>query len=118
MLGMKDKTINNTLIALHKEMTRNGLEGLPHVEALLTIRGVDLPSYPKRLPTNGQYKGRMRRMVLAAIKEGHNTPRDITLVLGPPDVSYALMYQRVYQALLRLERRGLVKRKGRVWLAP
>ena len=118
MLGMQDKTINNALIALHKEMTRNGLEGLSHVEALLALRGVDLPSYPKRLPTKGQYKGRMRRMVLAAIKEGHNTPRDITLALEAPDVPYALMYQRVYQALLRLERRRLVKREGRVWLAP
>lgn len=112
---MQDRTINNVLLELHKDMTRNGLDGLSHVEALLTLRGVDLPCYPKRLPTNGQYKGRMRRKVLAAIKEGHNTPRGITLALEAPDVPYTLMYHRVYQALLRLEQREMVRREGRVW---
>ncbi|WP_159458612.1 hypothetical protein [Roseisalinus antarcticus] len=41
---MQDKTIDNALLALRKDMIRNGGDGLTHVEALLTMRGVGLPA--------------------------------------------------------------------------
>jgi hypothetical protein len=38
---MLDKTITNALIALRKQIIRESLDGLPHVDALLAARGVD-----------------------------------------------------------------------------
>lgn len=116
---MQDRTIDNALLALRKEIVRHGRDGLDHVEALLTLRGVELPEYTRRLPINGTYKGRMSRKVLGAIEGGHRTPEAITQALQAEGVSYQLMYQRVYQALLRLERKGKVRREGQWWrLAP
>ncbi|MTJ05746.1 MAG: hypothetical protein FH759_13765, partial [Sediminimonas qiaohouensis] len=52
---MQDRTIDNALLALRKEIVRHGRDGLDHVEALLTLRGVELPEYTRRLPINGTY---------------------------------------------------------------
>jgi len=41
---MQDKSINGALLALRKQIIRGDLDGLAHVEALLVLRGADLPA--------------------------------------------------------------------------
>ena len=63
---MLDKTIDSALLNLRRDLIRGAGDGLAHVEALLTLRGVALPEVrPKRAPgCAGQ--GVMARMALAA----------------------------------------------------
>ena len=57
---MQDKTINNALLALRKQIIREGGNGLDHVQALLEQRGVNMPRVlpPKR--SDVAKRGQMR----------------------------------------------------------
>lgn len=115
---MQDRTINNALLALRKQMIREGQDGLVHVEALLADRGVQMPAV---LPAKGldvARRGQMRRQVLEAIRDGA-TLRQVTAHVASlrPELSERQAYIRSGQCLARLKRDGRVKREGRVWLA-
>lgn len=116
---MQDGTINNALLALRKQMIREGQDGLTHVEALLTARGVYMPAVlPAKRPDVAR-RGQMRRQVLEAVRGGA-TLRQVAAHVASlrPELSERQAYIRSGQCLARLKAGGRVKREGRVWLAP
>ena len=116
---MQDRTINNALLALRKQIIREGGEGQDHVEALLQMRGVDMPRVlpPKRKDVAG--KGLMTRLVLDALRDGPKSAETVTAYVAPrrPELSPEAAKKRTALALTKAKKRGLVRREGRVWLA-
>ena len=117
---MQDKTINNALLALRKQVIRENGDGRDHVEALLQMRGVDMPRIlpAKRQDVAG--KGLMTRLVLEALRDGPKTTEAVTAYVAPrrPELSPQAAKKRTALAMTKMKKRGLVKREGRVWLAP
>jgi len=116
---MQDRTIKNALLALRKQMIREGQEGLEHVEALLTARGVHMPAVLPAKRKDAARRGYMRLQVMQAVRGGA-TLRQVAAHVASvrPELSERQAYIRSGQCLARLKARGLVTRKGRVWLAP
>ena len=110
---MQDRTINNALLALRKA---GGTEG-KLAEVLLDMRGVAWGGWVQDGPMK---RGQAKRYVLDALRDGPMTAPDIGTLIreNRPDLSQRGATNRAYQALLRLEDKGLVRREGRVWLAP
>ena len=110
---MQDRTIDNALLALRKH---GGTQG-KLAEVLLDMRGVEPPRYYQNEPAK---RGQTARFVLTALQDGPKTCPQIAdaLALNRPDLARKVLLQRVYMALCRLESKGLVRREGRVWLAP
>lgn len=108
---MQDKTINNALFALRRE----GGEVQELAERLLTLRG--LHERP-RIIRGFARRGQMQRLVLEAIKAGHNSRPDIAAYVADkrPEMPPERAYKRVDSALKKLQAKGLVRREGRVWL--
>lgn len=106
---MQDKSINGALLALRKQIIRGKLDGLAHVEALLVMRGVDLPTVLPAKRCDVARKGHMARFVISAIKiEPRDVPTLGAMVMAEhSSLTRKAAYNRVYQALLRLERRGM-----------
>jgi len=65
---MQDRTINNALLTLRKQIIRGDGEGLEHVEALLAMWGVRLPQVLADMQHRAR-RGQMRRMVTQALAE-------------------------------------------------
>ena len=92
--------------------------GLEHVDALLRQLGVEPEALPMPRKIVKRFKrGELRRAICVALRDGPLTGAQITdKVRG--DMAYADVYRRVYGALDQMKAAGLVKREGRVWLAP
>lgn len=116
---MQDRTIDNALLALRKQIIREKLEGLEHVEALLAIRGVAMPRVMPAKAANTARRCAMRLMVLGALRDGPMTRKQIVAHIAPlrPDVPPERLYWRVDAALAKLHYAGKVRREGRVWVA-
>jgi len=113
---MQDRSIDNALLALRKQIIRDSLDGLDHVEALLQMRGV-APPKGKPKPANAARKGGMASMILDALRECPMTLTELVAWISPkrPDVSPERLYYRTASALTQLRIKGLVRREGRVW---
>ncbi|KZY31872.1 hypothetical protein A3731_22955 [Roseovarius sp. HI0049] len=115
---MQDRTIDNALLALLKQIIREDGDGLGYVEALLQMRGVDMPRVlpPKRKDVAG--KGLMTRLVLEALRDGPQTAEAVTAYVAPrrPELSPEAARKRTSLALTKMKKRGLVKRDGRAWI--
>ena len=113
---MQDRTIDNALLALRKQIIRGNLKGQSQVETLLRIRGAAFHSvYGK--PQNPARQGFMTWLVLEALRDG---PKRVTGVAAHvatkrPDISPDAAYKRTGQVLSKLKVKGLVRREGRVW---
>jgi hypothetical protein len=112
---MQDKTINNALIALAKQ---GGPQG-SIAEGLLLLRDVPLPIITQDRPLT---RGGTRKLILRALQEGPCTASCIGSLIQKrvTGISNRAAYNRGYQALLRLEGRGLVQKRDEwpraVWL--
>src|SRR6056297_2074461 len=117
---MQDRTIDNALLALRKQIIRDSLDGLDHVEALLQMRKVSGPFVMRPKPKDAARRGRMSALVLSALAEGGKTLPEVSGYVHQhrPELPYSAAYRRTGQALAKLKKRGLVRREGRVWLAP
>lgn len=112
---MQDKTIDNALRALcgrgdaQAELARD----------LLAMRGIEPPK-PSRYPKNAARNRETRQLVQDALRDGPKTTGQIgALILEQkPELSRRAANNRAYQALLRVEERGTVKRSDGVWLVP
>lgn len=112
---MQDRTIDNALLALRRQIIHGGGEGLEQVEHLLRLRGVPMP----RTQANVARRGQMQHLVLAAVSEGHRTRPAITayVVEHRADIPPDRAYWRVDAALAKLKRKGKVQDVGRgVWV--
>jgi len=107
---MQDKTIDNALLALRKQ---GGPQGTL-AEVLLDMRGVELPAWDQDRPFR---RGDSKLLVLSAPKEGGKTNSELGKLIqsSRPDFKHKEAANRSYQCLLRLERKGLVRREGQVW---
>ena len=114
---MQDKTINNALLALRKQIIRGDLDGLAHVEALLMMRGVPMPAVLPAKRKDVARKGHMAAMILDALRNVPKPLREVAAHVASkrPEIDERAAYVRTTQALDRLKRRGLVRREGRLW---
>ncbi len=117
---MQDKSINNALLALRKQITRGDGVGLAHVEALLALRGVHMPAVlPAKLPDAAR-RGHMARMVMDVLRDGPMTAREVAAYVSErrPEIDFDAAHKRAALALSKLKKAGLISREGRLWLAP
>ena len=103
-VDMQDKTLDNALLALRRQIIRSNGQGLDHVEALLTVRGVRIPRAVQVSPMS---RGECKRLVLSKLpcttaQAGRAIAEQV------PSASYRSAYHRAYMALRRLEDSGLV----------
>lgn len=114
---MLDKTIDSALLALRKNLVREGGEGLEHVEALLQMRGVDMPRVMPAKRQDAAKRGHMRLLVLEALRDGPKPLKGIAAHVSArrPEIGYSVAYTRCGQCLAKLRHAGLVKREGRAW---
>lgn len=116
---MQDKTIDNALLALRKQIIRGDGKGLEHVEALLSARGVPMPEVRPAKRPDAARNNQMRWLVLEALRDGPKTLREIVPVVCSkrPEIGPDATYVRTTQALNKMQIRGMVRREGRVWLS-
>ena len=112
---MLDKTITSALCQLRAQIIRGKLDGLEHVDALLTARGVDPAA--QHVPQKIAQRRDTSRLALNALRDGPKRAKDVAqhviAATGMPErQAKAIMYQAVYN----LHRRGLVARDGRLWV--
>ncbi len=116
---MQDRTINNALLALRKQIIRCDGAGRGHVVAMLRLRGVDMP---RVLPAKRQdvaRKGHMSKLVLEALRGAPMATTDVAAYVARnrPELTPETAKKRTALCLTKLKRRGLVWREGRVWSA-
>lgn len=101
---MQDKTIDSALLALRKQIIRSKSEGLAHVEALLTLRGVAMPMVLPAKKRDAARRGQMRALVLEALREGPKPLREIVAHVAArrPELEPRAAYMRTTQALVRM----------------
>lgn len=116
---MQDKTIDSALRHLHREALNGRHDGMEHIVALMALRGCK-PSVTHPHHSNAAKPGETKRLVLAALRGGPKTTEEMAerLMTQKPELLRNRAVNRVYQALLKLEKRGLVERDGKWRLAP
>lgn len=107
---MQDKTNDNALLALRKQIIRGDGDGLAHVEALLVQRGVHMTAVLPAKSKDVAGKGMMSLLVISALKHGpKRLPAIAALVdAARPEISHDAAYVRTTQTLDRLKRKGVV----------
>jgi hypothetical protein len=107
---MQDKTVNNALMALH----RTG-EARVHIDVLMALRG--FPE-PKCVHDRSLVRGKCKRLALFLLPCTTSVVADATQ-RELPDMTRTSAVNRAYQALLRLEEKGMVVQGfgpgGRLW---
>ena len=111
---MQDKSIDGALLALRKQIIRGDLDGLAHVEALLVLRGVQMPAVlpPKR--PDAARRGHMTMMISNALRDGPKPMHEIAAYIAArrPEIDSDVAYQRTTQALANMKFRGQVQNDG------
>jgi hypothetical protein len=107
---MQDKTIDNALLALRKQIIRGDGKGHDHVEALLVLRGVDMPRVQPAKRKDVARKGHMSKLVLEALRGSPMTTIEVAghvaryrSELTPEDAK-----KRTALCLTKLKARGMV----------
>jgi len=113
---MLDKSIDGALLALRKGLIRGGGEGLEHVKALLALRRVAMPRVLPAKPADTARRNVMRRLVLAALRDGPKGLRELVAYVSArrPELAPAAAYRRTEQAIQKLRMAGLVVREERM----
>jgi len=114
---MQDKSIDGALIALRKSIIRGNLDGLAHVEALLTIRCVPMPRVMPAKRPDAALRGHISRLVIDALRGGPMTLRALSdrVAEARPEIGPRAAYIRTGQVLARLKLADKVRRNGRMW---
>ena len=115
---MQDKTINNALLALRKQIIRANGDGLAHVEAMLVMRGVHMPAVlPTKLPDVAG-KGIVAYLIIQALRGGPKRMSEVAAYvdLKRPEFDFQAANIRTGQALAKLKLKGQVTREGRLWM--
>lgn len=78
MQRLSEKSIARVLYYIRAEAIRDGLDGLDHVDALLTLRGHDPEAYhvPQKAPKRFK-RGQLKRMLMELLREGPDTARGL-----------------------------------------
>jgi hypothetical protein len=112
------ETTARTLLYLRAQIIRDGLDGLGHVEALLRPRGCEPAAFhvpPKR--RRHFRNGGLRRAVLAILREGPMTAREVGRRLHEryQDMEQEQAIASAKYGLCALKKAVLVVNEGRVW---
>ena len=113
---MQDKSINNALLALRRQIIRENLDGLEHVETLLRLRSVPMPHVPPKRHAQAR-NGRMRLCLMEGIAEGHDTTRALAAYVQTrrPELSRQDAYTRTSLALAKMRKAGWIRWEAGVW---
>lgn len=107
---MQDKSIDGALLALRKQIIRGDLDGLAHVEALLALRGVHMPTVlpAKRKDVAG--KGHIAVWIMQALQGGPLPFRGVVAYVATqrPELEPAAVRSRTAQALQKLRHKGMI----------
>jgi hypothetical protein len=114
---MLDKTITAALLALRRQIIRENLDGLAHVEALLALRQVALPAVPRRKPADSCKQREAKTIMLDAFRSGPKTAEHLRAAFAAarPAVPPDRVMIRVFQAIYRMRDKGLIVKDGEVW---
>lgn len=114
---MLDKSIDGALLALRKRIIRGKLDGLEHVEALLGMRGVDMPRVLPAKNVNVAYRGHARMLISEALRDGPKPRAQIVahIVEKRPDLPREAAYARTDRLLWKMKKTGLVCREDGMW---
>ena len=118
---MQDKSIDCALLALRKTIIRGNLDGLAHVEALLSFRGVHMPDVLPAKKADVAKSGHMSRLVRDALRDGPRTTHEISAIVAAArsEISPEVAHRRTEQVLCNMKFAGALVRDGRLWgLAP
>ena len=98
---MQDRTIDNALLALRKQIIRSQLEGRGQVEKLLRLRDVPIPC----VMMYSAYRGCMKRLILDALQDRPKTLCEVVahVATGRPELTRETAYQRTAQRLYRMK---------------
>ncbi len=114
---LQPETITRALAALRAELIREGGPGLEYVEALMALRGNNLPPVPRKATVRFR-RGKLRVAIYAALRGGPLTGPDIVRrVSEAHGLPYGTLYRSVYAQLWCLKDAGRVVHEGRVWRA-
>jgi len=113
---MQDRSINNALLALRKQIIRGNGPGLAHVEALLQMRGVGLPRVIVRKAPPAK-RGAMRLLIQDALRDGPKTLGQIGahVVMHRPELGLRAARKRASQVLAKMKAAGMVVCEGTKW---
>ncbi len=107
---MQDKSINGALLALRKQIIRGKLDGLANVEALMAMRGADLPRVMPAKRKDVARKGHMTALVLEVLRDGSCHIQQVNEFVASkrPELNGKDLHKRTRNTLDRLRRKGLV----------
>jgi hypothetical protein len=111
------KSIDAALLALRKQIMRDDLDGLAHVEALLALRQVPLVHVPRMKPADSCKQREAKAIMLNALRTGPKTAEQLRAAFGAarPEVAPDRVVIRVFQAIYRMRDKGLIVKDGEVW---
>lgn len=115
---MQDRSIDAALLALRKRTIREGREGLDHVEALLRLRGVDMPEVRSARGPDVARRGEAQRIVLDALRDGPKTLAEVETYMAERRPGVDRMRHRASQAMCKLRKAGVILNDGLWKLAP
>lgn len=111
----KEETLVAALHFMRCQIVREGAEGLEHIDALLRLRGVD----PKSLPVPQKFpktfkRGHLTQAILRELRDGPLRGSELARRLQG-NLAYDDAYKKVYAALHRLGRSGIILPKNNLW---
>ena len=114
---MQDKSIDCALLALRKTIIRGNLDGLAHVEALLSLRNVHMPAVLPAKKADVAKCGQMTRLVREALRGGPMTAMALTGIVAAArsEISPEDTHWRTEQVLANMKFTGALVRDGRLW---
>lgn len=113
---LKPETITRALAALRAELIRDGGPGLEHVEALLVLRGSNLPPVPRKAAPPNFRRGKLRLAIFMALRDGPLTgPEIVRRVSAAHGMAYKQVYRSAYTQLGHMRRAGLVRHEDALW---
>lgn len=112
----KEETLVSALHFMRCQIIRGGAEGLPHVDALLALRGVDPASLPvpERRPKHFA-RGMLQIAITEALRGRPMTGGDLARKVQGNGLDYAGAYKRVYQCLNRMLAKEAVQKHEGMW---
>ncbi len=114
----KEETLLAALHFMRCQIVRDQAEGLEHINALLRLRGVDPDSLPmpQKFPKTFK-RGHLSQAILRELRDGPLRGSELARRLQG-NLAYEDAYRKVYAALHRLKRVGIVNNCRSQWALP
>ncbi|MBR9864895.1 MAG: hypothetical protein GYB24_15770 [Rhodobacteraceae bacterium] len=120
MSKLSPESVGRCLYYIRGEIIRDGLDGIEHVDALLRLYDLAPDAYkvPDKRPRRFNSRGGLRRAVIAALKDGEATSKQIAArIADTHDMDADEVWRSVTVALNGLKSKGVVHNDG-AWRYP